>query len=67
MELKEFGLNLAKFRMAKNLSAYELSLQIGKSPNYIHRVETGQNNLSIKTMLEICKHLEIEPHQLFKN
>ena len=66
MKLKDLGTNLAKIRMAKGLSAYELSLRIDKSNNYISRVESGDVNISIKTLFSICESLEIEPTELFK-
>ena len=65
MELKNFGNNLAKIRVRKNISAYELSLRIGKAPNYIHRVETAKTNVGVKTVFEICEVLEISPKELF--
>jgi len=65
MEFEEFGVNLAKIRMSKNLSAYELSLRIDKAANYIHQVETGKINPSLRAILAICKVLEIEPRELF--
>ena len=66
MEFKDFCLRLAKARANKNLSAYELSLRIGKHTSYIHKVESGGVNVGIKTILEICEQLEIEPKQLFE-
>jgi transcriptional regulator with XRE-family HTH domain len=65
MDLKEIGVRLAKKRIEKNLSAYALSLRIGKAPNYIHRVECGQTNISVKALLEICETLDIPPAELF--
>ena len=65
MEFKDFGLKLARVRMSKGISAYELSLRIGHAPNYIHQVETGKNNLSLRAILAICEALEIEPKDLF--
>ena len=65
MEFKDFGINLAKFRAEANLSAYELSLRIDKDPSYIHKVESGKINISLKTILAICDVLDIEPIKLF--
>lgn len=66
MEFKDFGVNLAKFRAAAHLSAYELSLRIEKDASYIHKVESGKINVSLKTILKICDVLDIEPAELFK-
>ena len=48
------------------MSAYELSLRVGKSTSYIHKVETAKLNLSLRAILEICEALEIEPKKLFE-
>ena len=64
MNLKELGIKIAQHRVAKNLSAYELSLRIGKSHGYIHMVESGQLNISTKMLFAICEVLEIEPVEL---
>ena len=65
MELKDLGNNIAKSRMAKGLSAYELSQRIGRDRSYISQVEVGKINISIKTLLDICQVLEISPRDLF--
>ncbi len=49
------------------MSAYELSLRIGKDASYIHKVESGKINISLKTILDICEVLSIEPAELFKS
>jgi len=66
MNRKEFGLNLAKIRMTKNISAYELSLRIDKAHNYVHSVETGKINPGLDSILAIADALEIEPAEIFK-
>ena len=65
MEFRQFGTNLAKIRMKANLSAYELSLRIGKDASYIHKVESGKINISLKAILNICEVLQIELAELF--
>ncbi len=67
MEFWEFGVNLARKRAEANLSAYELSLRIGKNTTYIHKVESGKINIGVKAILNICEVLEIEPVELFKS
>ncbi|MCL2570299.1 MAG: helix-turn-helix domain-containing protein [Firmicutes bacterium] len=65
MTKKEFGLRLAKARQEKNISAYELSLRIGKSTGYMHLLETGKVNVSVDILFKICKELKIDPKELF--
>lgn len=67
MEFNDFGVNLARIRIKSNLSAYELSLRIGKDASYIHKVESGKINVSLKSILKICETLNIEPIELFKS
>ena len=67
MNFNDFGLRLAKIRNEKNISAYELSLSIGKDASYIHKVENGKINISLKTILEISKALNIKPYMFFKD
>lgn len=66
MEYKDFGVNLARKRVEAKLSAYELSLRIGKNTTYIHKVESGKINAGVKQILKICEVLNIEPVELFK-
>ena len=67
MKFEEFGINLARIRIKANLSAYELSLRIGKDASYIHKVENGKINISLKMILNICEVLKIEPVELFNS
>ena len=39
MKFETFGLNVAKERMKQNISAYELSLRLGKDASYINKLE----------------------------
>ncbi len=67
MELKDFGLKVAKFRIKAKMSGYELSLRIGKDVSYINKLENGKVNITLKTIFKICEVLEIEPAELFKS
>ncbi len=67
MELKDFGVNLARIREKAGLSAYELSLRIDKDPSYIHKVESGKINISLKTVLQLADVLGIAPETFFRD
>ena len=67
MELKDVGLRVASVRRNANMSAYELSLKIGKDASYIHKLENGKANATLKTIFKICEVLQIEPAELFKS
>ena len=66
MERKDVGLRIAKIRIEKGLSAYELSKRIAKSFGYIHAVETGKTNPSVDTILDIAQELGVHPSEFFK-
>lgn len=66
MEFENFCINLAKARLAKNMSAYELSLRLGKDASYISKVENGKINISLKSIFDLCKILSIAPKTLFE-
>ena len=66
MKFEDFGINVGRVRAAKNLSAYELSLRIGKDPSYIHKLENGKINPSLKTILLIWEILEVNITELFE-
>ena len=67
MNKKEFGLNLAKLREKTGLSAYELSMRLGKDSTYINKIENGLRFPSVAMVFEIANALNIEPSQLFQN
>lgn len=56
MELKEILSRIGYIRNQKKLSAKEVSLQIGKSQQYVAKLETAQIKLS---MIELLKILEV--------
>ncbi len=66
MKFETFGLNVSKERINQKLSAYELSLRIGKDVSYINKLENGKINPSLKTMLLISQELKINIIDLFK-
>lgn len=54
------------FREERNLSQFELSLQSGVSQNMITYIETGKRSPTLKTVIKLCKALEISPAKLFE-
>ena len=65
MKLEDFGLNVAKARIKKNISAYELSLRLGKDPSYVNKLENGKINVSLKMIIAIAECLEVSIESLF--
>ena len=58
-------MRLAQVRQSKNISAYELSLRLGKSTGYMHLVETGKMGITVELLFKVCAQLEISPKVLF--
>ena len=57
---------LKSYREEWNLSQFELSLQSGVSQNMIAYIETGKRAPTLKTIIKLCKALEISPSKLFE-
>ena len=66
MKFETFGLNVAKERIKQNISAYELSLRLGKDASYINKLENGKINVSLKMIIEIANTLSVSIIALFK-
>lgn len=66
MEKESFSQRLAQLRMKKGLSARDMSLSLGQSPNYINGLENGRNYPTMASFFMICDFLEITPAQFFE-
>ncbi len=67
MKFEQFGLNVAKERQKIGISAYELSLRLGKDPSYINKLENGKVNVSLKMIIAISELLNVPITNLFKD
>ena len=56
---------IAKLRTDKNISARELSLQLGQSTGYINTIENGKSLPSMAMFLYICEYFKNTPQELF--
>lgn len=60
-------LNLEKIRLEKGISVAELARRSGVSRPYICQLENHiYGNPSLKTILNLCKALEVTPNELIK-
>jgi len=66
MDLVNFGLRLSRLRDAKGVSARDMSISIGKSPNYINKIERGKTRPSMDVFYAICKYLGISQQDFFE-
>lgn len=64
-DIKKVVDRISYFRTKKNFSARKLSMTIGKSEPYIHSLENGGFDLSLKVLLDIFTVLEITPVEFF--
>ena len=65
MELSGFGERLAKLLSAKNVSARAMSLALGKSENYINKIENGKSLPGMQSFFEICEYLKISQKDFY--
>lgn len=56
---------ISELRMQKNVSEYQMSLDLGNSQGYIQSISSGRTLPSMKAFLDICSYFEITPLQFF--
>lgn len=64
---KEFGLRLAMLREQRQLSARQMSLDMGQNKNYINSIESGNNYPTMGNFFDICSHLNVTPEGFFES
>lgn len=52
-------------RLKKDVSEYQMSLDLGKNKSYIQGISSGRSMPSMKQFFEICDYLEITPLEFF--
>ena len=62
---KQFGIAVRKKRKELGLSQEDLGLRIGLDQGYVSRIEQGQMNITLDTMEEICKVLDVDVAEMF--
>jgi transcriptional regulator with XRE-family HTH domain len=65
--LEEFGKNLQRLRVERNLSLRKLAATADIEYALIHRIEKGKVNPKLTTILILAKALNISPKQLFND
>ena len=56
----------AKIRLAHNISARKLSLELGQSTEYINQIESGKNMPSLDGLLNFCNYFNISVAEFFE-
>lgn len=65
MEKEKFIKRLVDLRIAKGVSARDMSLSIGQSAGYINNIENGINFPSMTAFFYICDYFGITPKDFF--
>ena len=54
MDKIEFGRRISQLRIAKGVSAREMSLDSGQSPSYVNNIENAKNYPSMAAFFALC-------------
>lgn len=65
MDKKFIGERITELRIKKNISEYQMSLDLGKNKSYIQSISSGRSLPTMQVFLEICEYLDITPSQFF--
>lgn len=57
---------IAALRSLMNVSARDMSLSLGQSPNYINHIENHKAQPSMQMFLYICEYLKVTPKEFFE-
>lgn len=57
----------AKIRLAHNISARKLSLELGQSTEYINQIETGKNMPSLEGLFNFCDYFNLSIGEFFED
>lgn len=64
--LKEFGNNLKKIRKRKGFSLRALSYECSIDFSDIGKIERGETNVTLLTIMQLAKALNVPAEELFK-
>lgn len=64
--LEEFGENIKRIRIKKNLTQTDLALRINGDVTKIGRIERGEYNFGITSLLILAKAFEVDVLELLK-
>lgn len=65
MDEKFIADRITELRLKKNVSEYQMSLDLGKNKSYLQNISSGRALPSMSQFLEICTYLDITPQQFF--
>lgn len=56
---------ITELRLKKNISEYQMSMELGQNKGYIQAISSGKALPSMAQFLRICDYFEISPLQFF--
>lgn len=56
---------ITQLRMQKNVSEYQMSMELGQNKGYIQSITSGRTLPSMAMFFEICDYFEITPEEFF--
>lgn len=62
--LKAFGQHIKRLRVERGLTQANLAFEAGLSESQVQRIEYGNHNFTIMTLIALAKALEIPPSSL---
>ena len=65
MDKNFIGERISELRLKKNVSEYQMSLDLGKNKSYIQSLTSGRSLPTMQSFLDICDYLEVTPQQFF--
>ncbi len=65
MDEKFVADRITELRVKKNVSEYQMSLDLGKNKSYIQNISSSRSLPSMSQFLEICNYFNITPQQFF--
>ena len=66
MDKNFIGERISELRLKKNVSEYQMSLDLGKNKSYIQSLTSGRSLPTMQSFLDICDYLEVTPQQFFQ-
>ncbi len=60
-----FRKRITQLRIAKGISARDMSLTLGQSESYINKIENGKSMPSMQVFFYICEYFKITPQEFF--
>lgn len=65
MDKNFIGERISELRLKKNVSEYQMSLDLGKNKSYIQSLTSGRSLPTMQSFLDIRDYLEVTPQQFF--